>query len=310
MNDAEPAALKGGTNMRGFIPFGVIAAVIGGCGDGSDPGAGGSGGGGGSADAEAPRQRGSIAISSEVYASTLGDEARWDLQISYGELYEGPIAANCFPERIDNCVVLDCPESLRIAPQYGEMSAGTVTVSGGAQPVTVAPDGGYYGITGSNEEGLYAPGETITVDIAGDGDIPAHTLTATAPPAITIIAPDVGPPEPLTSRVTIDLSQDLLVEWTNGSTGTVRAGLGAHDAYGERRTSVACTADASAGQMTIPSGILSRVMRTGNETETGFSVTLFDAVETMAGDCAVSFSVESPALTPEGYRVRGEATLL
>jgi hypothetical protein len=312
------ASLKGGTTMRDFFPLGVIAAVAIGCGDSTDPGGGGSAGGGAGGagggepgDADAPRQIGSLTIASHSYVAELGNEEGWDLQITYGELYEGPIEANCFPEQIDNCVLLDCPESMQIAPQYGSILAGTVTVSGGVQPVTVVPDDVFlYGVPGSNQEGLYAPGDAITVDIAGDGDIPAHSLTATAPLAVTIVAPAFVPPEPQASRVTIDLSQDLIVEWINGSTGRIRVGIGSHDAFTERRTILSCTADASDGQMTIPSDILTRILRTDIETETSVAITLFDSVETMAGECEVTFSIQSWASSPDGYSLSGTATLL
>lgn len=292
--------------MRGWLgfAFGSGLAALAGCGD---SGAGGSDeGGGGQMAREFPRETGLISVFSQSFMSNGSSVNRWNMAVGYGELIEDSVP-RCFPEEIGHCLVLDCHEGASISPGYRSISVGEVKLTGGAEVVTIMPDGALYTQVGSATETLYAAGDAITVTVAGNGDIPQHSLTVTAPSDVSIVAPELATPSVSSPIVTIDRSQDLVVEWVNGSTGQVGVSLGSHDAFGERRTGVYCVADASAGAMTIPSSVLATLLPTGIETTSGINITVFDTATTTAGDCEVTFEVQATATDSGGRLVLGNA---
>lgn len=297
-----------------------------GCGDSGALGSGGAGGelsrdggmGGGEAGGagapSAPRERGTIDAMRDRHITAEGLSERWSVQIQYGVLDESRTWADCVPEIIDNCRVYDCSEHefYDRLYHYQPIAAGAVTIAGGSEAVTFMPDGADYESDWVEGDGLFVPGDTVEATVTGDGDIPPHSLSAVAPADITILSPHIDPAttnlyEPV---VTIDRSQDLVVRWTPGSDGTVSFALTAHDVYGERFTGVSCDAAASAGSMTVPSDILSRVDSTESETTALFDVGVYNQVETIAGDCQVTLYVSGVSLTPDGDPTQGAAAIL
>lgn len=316
---------RGGGDMRNVLCVGLMV-VASGCGDsgslasGSAGGVssrdGGAGGGeaGGPSVPKGPRERGTIDAMRDGRVTAEGLSDRWSVQFQYGVLDESRTWADCVPEIIDNCRVYECTEFERYGSiyQYQSIAAGAVTIAGGSEAVTFVPDGAEYPIDWVEGDGLFVPGDTVEATVTGDGDIPPHSLSAVAPSDITILSPDIAPAtmgwyEPV---VTVERSQDLVVRWTPGAEGTVSFTLTAHDLYGELFTGVSCDAAASAGSMTIPSPILSRVESTESETTALFAIGVYNQAETMAGDCQVTLYVSGVSLTPDGDPTQGAAAVL
>jgi hypothetical protein len=158
---------------------------------------------------------------------------------------------------------------------YTEVSAGTLTVTGGTAPIVVAPttSGGtvsysYVATTGAGDGGpSFGAGDTLTVSASGAA-APAFTGTVTLPGTIQVTAPP--PPSPTAPdgavlpfpalAAPIVRTADLAIAWTGGSSGSVLVGLG-----GSGGSAVQCQFPESAGGGVIPAAALAYLPATPSD---------------------------------------------
>lgn len=213
--DASESSGAGGTTSDGGAALGGGAvggsggsgggSAVGGSGGSGVGGAGGDGGAGGAA----PTTEKSAAV--ELTIEPAGFDAETVVTAGFiAELVPGRLG------RFGDCVVID--ENLRAAADW--VSAGTITVSGAAVPITLVPEPlpnqqgmGYPPFTNSDQN-LWTIGASLTVTAAGDV-VSAFSGTVVAPDPVTITEPD------LSSGLMINPSQDLSLAWTGGAADQV-----------------------------------------------------------------------------------------
>jgi hypothetical protein len=152
-----------------------------------------------------------------------------------------------------------------------EVSAGTLTVSGGTAPVVIAPTNtagyvsySYQSTSGAGDGGpSFAAGDTLTVSASGAA-APAFSATVTVPGTIQVTEPP--PPSPTLPdgaplvfpmlAAPIARTTDLPIAWTGGSSGNVLVALSSSG------TSIECLFPESAGSAVIPAAALSYLPQT------------------------------------------------
>jgi hypothetical protein len=135
-------------------------------------------------------------------------------------------------------------------------SAGTITISGLDEPVSMAPTGsgpGLYAPIASHTNSLFSAGESVTISATG-AVVPAFTANLVAPSLIDLQSPAVTND----TGLTLDRSADLTVVWSGGGFGTV-----AVDFVDSAHTSVGCTFPSSDGTGTIPKAALAALVPEG-----------------------------------------------
>jgi len=177
------------------------------------------------------------------------------------------------------------------------LSAGTVTIEGGATTVPLTRDmGGTYGAVGGTT--LWSGGEQLRAKTTGDATGVATPLDVgvTAPHQVTVTSPALAPP----ASVIVDRNQPFAMAWTGGMAGTVRVSLTALS--GTQKVTVTCDFTASAGNGAVSLPVLARLPQSvdgGLGTKT-LSVVSLSKTEVLVGDVATSFVAQTNAVTPSG----------
>jgi hypothetical protein len=127
-----------------------------------------------------------------------------------------------------------------------QLSAGTITVTGGAVPLELRFDDGAYDPIVLSEP-LWPDGVATTFSVAAAGaDIAAFTTTVTSPVLPVWTSPDISG-----TTISIDPTVDLELRWSGGSGGTVLASfLAAKSTVGN--VGLSCLFDLEAGIGVIP----------------------------------------------------------
>jgi hypothetical protein len=168
----------------------------------------------------------------------------------------------CAQTEVGPCLVEDCFGQQQPATN---VSAGTITVMGAAVPIMLVPDAGKRYAPVSATQPPFVGDETLTVSGTG-GDVPAFTVTLTAPTQPTITAPS---PPPGPTKLVIDRAQTFHATWTNSKTtgkvyfffqGPTNArvamscGFDSKALAGEIPANALAMLPAGAGQLTMSSG--------------------------------------------------------
>lgn len=260
----------------------ALVALLAACGGGNGGNSDASGGG----DASKPAHSGYVQAQS-IDAMNVPGTPIQSGTASAGFFTSG--AACTMQQQLGPCVLQTCTTGLT-----GAASAGLITISGGAETMTLAPamDKTYAQQTAS--ERLFMGGETLTYSAQG-ADIPAFTKTLTAPARATI----TSPAKPSTS-LAVSRTQDLTVTWTGGAGGKVQVALiGATIA-----STLLCRFEASAGTGTIPAAALA-MLPAGNG---GFAMASIADTEQDTGDWAIDVSAYFNAVWPDDSIVSGGTT--
>jgi hypothetical protein len=261
--------------------FVILAA----CSGGGDDGAG-----SGSIDAPKATHSGYVSVQSYDAMNTPNTPTRGGTA-SAGFFASGAFCTNLMT--IGACDIATCVST----PPPG-VSAGTITISGAAQAVTMMPTASTTYDTFMTANPLFAGGEMITFTATG-ADVPGFTKTITAPTKATITSP--AKPSSSSPYLMISRSQDFSVSWTGGGSGLVQVALNSSQA--EQR--VFCRFDASAGTGKIPSAALA-TLATGTG---GFAMASIAHSVFETGDFAIEASAYFNAVWPDAAIVSGPTML-
>ena len=177
------------------------------------------------------------------------------------------------------------------------VSAGTVTLTGAAQPITLMPDPDKTYPAAPSTTPLFSGGETITYAATG-ADVPAFSGTLVMPSRATI----TSPPKPAAAAtLEVPRSQDFHVTWSGGGSGQVQIGLFGSGTDPQR---LICYFDASAGGGSVPTAALA-MLAAGSG---GFAMATTAFTEVDEGDWAVQLGAYFNAVWPDLAIVSGGAT--
>ena len=172
-----------------------------------------------------------------------------------------------------------------------QVSAGTITVTGGSAPIALAPADG-----GSGEQyaplqhaGTVASGQTLTIAASG-ATVPAFSTNLVVPDAVTFTQPDIVD----ASSLAIGRSTDWPIAWTGGSAGTLTFQVS--QTVGATGTLIVCTFPESAGSGVIPAAALgyltpSSALDGGSPESTSVGVSTFASQSVTAGDWTVAVDI-------------------
>lgn len=206
-----------------------------------------------------------------------------------------------------HCQAADCtiPSADAGSPPvtYSLVSGGTVTVAGGAMPLTMTPtSGGYYAPVPSSAQALFSGGETLT--LANSGAVaPASSMTVVAPSPSTITTPAAA------TSYTITRSNGFALAWSGGGPGdltfTIQSGFPSAQP-GSKYGSVTCTFPVADGQATVPPSALA-ALPAGSAF---FQLTVSHTVSTTVGDWLMNAVAVTYPVTPAGASfASGQATI-
>ncbi len=275
---------------------------VGGKGGASSAGAGGTTGQSGASAAAGANAQGTIDLTQGQVSTAFN----YAVEGGFARFPATPEPANgivCTASTIGPCLVSACTISGAADPGVptgiATLNAGTLTITGAGTAKaallfgTVAPNSnqpGYTRVSGDTQ--FFSGGDAITVVGAGGADLPAFAEQ-------TVIAPnDVVLTAPLCAGLVcsdLDRTQDLVVAWTGGGAGHVKASFETISA--SATGSVFCTFNAASGAGTVPKAALATLGDTGDGQTTGIEVfavsneTLFTV-----GDIPTTFSVQSAGL--------------
>lgn len=161
--------------------------------------------------------------------------------------YVNQATGTCTEQVFGACTTFTCPATVP-TPIYA--SAGTISVTGLSQAITLTPQADKTYMPFSQMQPLFTGGEMITVSGTG-AEAPAFSIGVTAPSRASITSPA---PPPTNGSLTINRAQDFSVMWTGGGAGKLYVYFAGPSGSG---ASVSCGYDASAGSATVPAAALS-----------------------------------------------------
>ncbi|HTL35584.1 MAG TPA: hypothetical protein VL326_20790 [Kofleriaceae bacterium] len=211
----------------------VCLVVLAACGD--------DGGSVAGPDAPGPPNTGAVSLSS--YKTMQTTQVMGNI-VNASFLFR-PAPATCTSQQIGPCILSQCTV-LPGQPMY--VNAGTVTVTGLSQTLTLTPSSITNMYQPDNSANAFVGGETVNITGMG-ATAPAFTLSLTAPSlaSITVPAKPSG-----TNPLAIDRSHDLAVAWTGGGASDIDFVFGSTSGG----PSLNCAFAATAGSGTIPTAAL------------------------------------------------------
>jgi hypothetical protein len=158
---------------------------------------------------------------------------------------------SCPGTQLGNCCTYDQPQIV-ISTGGVEpitVSAGTLTVSDGAQPLASFDFAniGYYPLSSAVTPSLlWKPGDTLSVFAEG-AQVDGFSDSITAPPAFTGVSPVLT----LTDQVIVYVTQDFSIVWIPGPTADAGGNVTV-DIFDPVGFYIECTGPDSAGTLTVP----------------------------------------------------------
>jgi hypothetical protein len=210
----------------------------------------------------------------------------------------GPIPMiPCTTETVAGCAARTCTfiQDLGVTPMFDPVTAGVVSISGGATPIAIMPagDNTYPAATAAD---LWHGGEALTASAPG-GVVPGFTLMVTAPAAVSFSAP--------ASPVMLTSGQDLALPTAATSEVDVGFDVIADQQMPVTTLHVSCPLTPSGGTVTLPGAALALAPK-GKPLNVGASTSATAAIE-LAG-WPISFTATSAATFP-GQRSSLQVTL-
>ncbi len=137
--------------------------------------------------------------------------------------------------------------------QLTSASAGVLTLTdGSATLATLAAEAGSYSVVSTSTPTLsWKPGDTLGVSVSG-GQVPAFSVTLTAPQPLADVSPTLQPATFFPLAVSV--SKAFVISWTpSADNGTVRLVLGTTS---PNSGTIGCTVPESAGTVSIAPSVL------------------------------------------------------
>lgn len=220
-------------------------------------GATGGGGGGNAGTAGAGDRLGLVAVYQTVQTlpAPIGTIVGGGGAASFG-MMAGPNPCQVTPAA--DCQVYRCPANPPAGTTPALVLAGTITITGLATDVVLTPlqvsytSPAYTGL-------LWTSSRQATLTVTGSADVPAYSMSVTAPNPIAV----TSPPVQANATYTISRATDLKVTWTGGVEGTVTVGVSSGTAA-TGRIDISCSAPAAAGTVTVPASALSGLGPSGS----------------------------------------------
>jgi hypothetical protein len=159
-------------------------------------------------DAKAPPNTGFVQLSSQSFMASNMMFRAGSASASFATRAAG---TGCSEQAIGACTLITCPATV---PPATNVNAGTITVTGAAIPIslTTKPDNTYTVVTTMTQP-LFIGDETLAASGSG-GDVPAFSVSVTAPSRPTITAPA----QPAAgAKITINRAQGFHATWMNRS---------------------------------------------------------------------------------------------
>lgn len=264
-----------GSDDEGGGSGGTAGTSSGGSAGSSSGGSGGSTtGGGAGVDAGgtggSTAKIGSVNLRQSVSGSTVSYQADAIFPDSPGD-----VLLTCTEQVEGSCTYQACTYTPQDGGAAVFASAGTITITGGSETVTLTPEsaGTYPAVSG--QQLLWSDGASLAFKAAGDA-VPAFEGTVVGAGAVSLTAPALVSGTPLA----VDRAKALDVEWTGGGSGSVWVVVAA----GTQR--ISCTFTAAAGQGTVPTTLLQKLSAGSG----GLSVSSGDSTIAMAGDRQVTLT--------------------
>lgn len=271
-------------------------------GTGGTGGTGGSGGSGGTGGATATTLRsGFISMDSTLVDNGSGPTPHHNVSAEFAEAHiTGPLLLPRTDTEVGNCRLLVCtPSSQPPSVETSPMSAGTITLSTPLTSLTLVPkaDATYDTLSGFGS--LWAPGDTVDVQVSG-GEVPAFSTSVVAPSPVNVTAPALDPATPLT----IDTTKDLAISWAGSSVGEVIAGVSTYSA--SEVAVLNCKFDPAAGHGVLPASLLGLLPKSGSA---ACGVQQRSSTSLDAGEFSISVSVSIESMSQGKSAHAGGVTL-
>ncbi len=217
------------------LSLAVVASLVVACG-GGDGGGGSGGGGDGSIDLI-----GNIATGIGVITGSSGPQGQHNtiFDAAFGENTSVSLPA------AGQCSILQT-----LATGTKSVSAGVVTVTGGNEPMKLTQEANTYAFEDDAHE-AWAPGATLTLNVAGSGPVPAMSGSAAAPGRLVVTSPTPSP-----TPIAVNRKHDFAVTWKPFSPGEVFLAVAGTSASDGHAVDIECRFDGSAGRGAVPTSVL------------------------------------------------------
>jgi hypothetical protein len=179
-----------------------------------------------------------------------------------------------------------------------DRSAGIVHITGGTQPIDLAPSGTTYNAA-TGKTALWSGGETLVVTADGK-DVPAFSTSLAAPSKLTLTAPAL--PSTPNGSLALTRGADLAATWSGTSSGQVVLYFDA--AESTKAYATTCTFNAKDGKGTVPAGAFADYPKGAGT----FNFYVKEVATTAAIGWSIKFTASSAIVGAAGANATGSAS--
>ena len=267
-------------------------------GEASGEGGSGEGGEGGE---EFNGQSGYVSLNQTKMTIPTGSLVNYAVTASFTKItYWGQGGNNCDISSEGACTVYKCDTS---APgtSIEYVAAGTITITGGKAPLTLAFDAGTGIYSTYATDLLWSDGATLTVSASG-GVVPAFSATVTGVAQVVLVKPAL----PAAGvKLPVSTNGPMAFQWSGSSVGTITAMMS--QSTTAPSVTVRCVFDASAGAGSAPAAAMNAFPAGASGTLTVLGSETKDAA---VPDWTVNVSTNMVAAKPDGTLASGEVTFM
>jgi hypothetical protein len=167
----------------------------------------------------------------------------------------GDGSGSCETTEEGSCSVQVCDKNQDGGGDTMFRSAGEITISGGAQEITMTKDGDSYSTQGTGE--VWNNSHTLTVEAAGDV-VPMFSGEISPAANTTLNSPDT--PGATEGPWTVDTTSDITVEWDTTDIDSGQFAVQLANGNDSQSSVLDCSWDATSGSETIPSSLLGEMV--------------------------------------------------
>lgn len=228
-------------------------------------------------DTVVPRDAGSddLATSTQKLGSVIVQEASMSISVAGSSMTIisstavgafGYTASECpASATVGDCKLFECPSS-GTSPTLSYLNAGAVTITGFASDLSLSfPAANNTYMSTPYADWLWTSSRPITLNVTGSADVPAYSLSLTAPNPIVVTSPL---PQGVSSSgllsYTHSRASNLVITWTGGVEGTTSVTLTSESTTAPAL--VVCEASATTGTLSVPAAFLAKLSGTAQLT--------------------------------------------